>query len=80
MKEPANLTLEFLREIRAAISSMDTRLPSMINKNHEELTDEIDSIGEFMVGESVLGRYAAVDVDKRLAALEKRMAVLEKRR
>ena len=32
---------------------------------------------EFMSGESVLGRYAAANVDERPEALEKRVAALE---
>jgi chaperonin cofactor prefoldin len=33
-----------------------------------------------VIGESVLGRYAAAEVEERLEALEKRLSTLEKRR
>jgi hypothetical protein len=40
MAEPENHTLRLLREIRAAIKAMDTK----IDGNHQELTDRLDSL------------------------------------
>jgi hypothetical protein len=52
MAEPENRTLGLLREIRAAIKTMGTR----IDGNHQELKEQIDSLKRFTMGESVLGR------------------------
>jgi hypothetical protein len=62
MAEPENHTLRLLREIRAAIKAMDTK----IDGNHQELTNRLDSIKRFAMGESVLGRYATAEFDERL--------------
>jgi hypothetical protein len=45
------------------------------------MTEErFDEITRLLAGETVLGRYAAADVEKRLNALESRVASLEKTR
>jgi polyhydroxyalkanoate synthesis regulator phasin len=76
MAEPENRTLGLLREIRAAIKTMGTK----IDGNHQELKEQIDSLKRFAMGESVLGRYATAEFDERLEAIEKRVAALEQGR
>jgi polyhydroxyalkanoate synthesis regulator phasin len=76
MTEPENHTLRLLREIRAAIKTMGTK----IDGNHQEIKEQIDSLKRFTMGESVLGRYATAEFDERLEAIEKRVAALEQGR
>lgn len=86
MAEPENHTLHLLREIRAAIAGMESRadgrfdsLEAKIDRHHDELTKRMDSLRQAINGESVLGRYAAAEVEERLAAIEHRLAALEQR-
>ena len=83
MAEPENHALPLLREIRAAIKAMDGRFQAMdtkIDKNHQDLTQRLDSLKRLTMGESVLGRYATAEFEKRLEAIEKRVAALERGR
>jgi thymidine phosphorylase len=80
MAEPENHTFGLLREIRAAIKDMDTKLTAKIDGNHQEVTEQLDSLKRFAVGESVLGRYATAAFDQRLEAIEKRVEALEQGR
>jgi hypothetical protein len=65
-----------LREIRAAIQALDKK----IDANHQDVTERFKSLHQAINGESVLGRYAAAEVEERLTDIEKRLSVLEKRR
>jgi polyhydroxyalkanoate synthesis regulator phasin len=76
MKEPESHTLRLLQEIRGAIQTVDNKVDALDQK----LTDRIDNLARMVVGESVLGRFAVADVDKRLEALETRVSALEERR
>lgn len=73
MKEPVSLTLEILREIREDVRKVDAKVDS----SYAGLSAQIESLREVISGESVLGRYAAADVDRRLESLEKRVSTLE---
>ncbi|CAL8977027.1 hypothetical protein RHODGE_RHODGE_00365 [Rhodoplanes serenus] len=82
MTEPENHTLHLLREIREAIGSLDTRvqrLDSKVDHNHADLTERLDRQRQAVVGEGVLGRYAAAEVEDRLAQIERRLSALERR-
>jgi polyhydroxyalkanoate synthesis regulator phasin len=76
MDEPENHTLRLLREIGAELQSFRTGS----RQDMDDLKERIESSRRFAVGESVLGRYAAAEVDERLDALEKRISALEERR
>ena len=81
MATPESHTLQPLQEIRGSFSCLDKkvdRFSDKVDRNHDDLKDRIDELTRVFAGESVLGRYAAADVDKRLTTLEKRIAVLEK--
>ena len=65
-----------LREIREQVRTIDRK----IDRNQVELKDSIEGLRRFTAGESVLGRYAAGEVDERLDALERRISALEERR
>ena len=83
MADPENRTLHILRDIRAAIKAMDGRIAGLDQKvdgNQADLRSRLDNIRQAIAGESVLGRYAAAEVDERLDSLEKRVAALEGRR
>ena len=71
MSEPGNLVLELLREIRKQ-QDVHTDELKAVNKR-------IDNLRNAMTGESVLGRYAAAEVEERLDAIEKRLDRIEKR-
>ncbi|MEZ5787017.1 MAG: hypothetical protein R3D62_11255 [Xanthobacteraceae bacterium] len=76
MAEPENHTLHLLREIREQIMRLDRK----IENNHVEVTERLNGLRMATTGESVLGRYAAAEVDERLDNLERRIAALEARR
>jgi hypothetical protein len=74
--DPENHTLHLLREFRQEFREF--------HKEFEQFrgtTDErFDELARLFAGESVIGRYAAANVDKRLQALERRLAKLERAR
>jgi polyhydroxyalkanoate synthesis regulator phasin len=76
MAESENFTLRLLQEMRGDIRGLDAKL----DKNHAELVSQIRNLTEFISGESVLGRYAAASVEKRLESLEERVTSLEETR
>src|SRR5260370_42108345 len=83
MAEPENHILRLLREIRGAIGTVDTRVDSLdkkVDRNHEELKQRIENLRQAAFGESVLGRYAAAEVEERLTAIESRISALEQRK
>jgi polyhydroxyalkanoate synthesis regulator phasin len=90
MPEPDNHTLRLLREIRS--QGEDTRkdlddlrngfngLRRDVTQGFEHISERLEHLTRLVTGESVLGRYAAANVDERLDALEKRVTALEERR
>ncbi|MFS8035576.1 hypothetical protein ACI7BZ_01205 [Xanthobacter sp. AM11] len=68
--EPQSPVLSLLREIGAKLDGHDKRFDTVDKK--------LDSLRQAINGESVLGRYAAAEVEERLDAIEKRLATLEK--
>jgi hypothetical protein len=87
MAEPVNHTLHVLREFREEFrefaaktdKSFDT-LEKKVDRNHEELKQRIENLRQAAFGESVLGRYAAAEVEERLSAIEGRLSALEQHR
>lgn len=82
MAEPDSHAPHLLREIRAAIQALDTRterVETKVDLNHAEVTERLDRLRQAISGESVLGRYAAAEVEERLAAIEQRLSLLEGR-
>jgi hypothetical protein len=87
MAEPVNHTLHVLREFREEFrefvaktgKSFDT-LEKKVDRNHEELKERIENLRQAAFGESVLGRYAAAEVEERLTAIESRISALEQRK
>ncbi len=83
MGEPENHTIRVLREIRVAVQALDGRFDTLgkkVDANHQDVKDRLKSLQQAINGESVLGRYAAAEVEERLTAIEKRLSTLEKRR
>ena len=76
MAEPENHTIRVLQEFRTEFREF--RQES--RDNFSAINDRFDSLRQAINGESVLGRYAAAEVEERLAALEKRIIDLEKQR
>jgi hypothetical protein len=87
MAEPVNHTLHVLREFREEFrefvaktdKSFDT-LDKKVDRNHAELKERVENLRQAAFGESVLGRYAAAEVEERLSAIESRLSTLEQRR
>ena len=80
MTEVENHTIRLLQDMREEMRAAFTRLDAKVNDGFETLSDEVAAVKEALVGETVLGRYAAGGVDARLTALERRMSALEKAR
>jgi hypothetical protein len=72
MAEPLHVLREFREEFREFVAKTD--------RNHEEVKQRIENLRQAAFGESVLGRYAAAEVEDRLAAIERRLSALEQRR
>ena len=80
MVEPKNQTLHILRELRAAMKALESRMNasfSRVDRQFDNVGSRLDNIRQALNGESVLGRYAAAEVDERLEAIEKRPSALE---
>jgi hypothetical protein len=73
LPEPIDHTLVLLREIRGAVAELESK----VDRNHEDLTKRIETLRRAWYGESVLGRYAAAEVEGRLAEIENRLTALE---
>ena len=73
MAEPESMILPLLREIRAEMNRRfevtDEKLTSgfqSVNERFDRLEKKIESVKQAAFGESVLGRYAAAEVEERL--------------
>ena len=62
MAEPQNQTLPILREFREEFRAFRDQTAS----NFAEVRSRMDNIRQALNGESVLGRYAAAEVEDRL--------------
>lgn len=81
MAEPENQTLRVLRDLREAVKALDLKVERRFNTvdtRFDEVRSRMDNIRQALNGESVLGRYAAAEVEERLDAIEKRLSELEK--
>jgi hypothetical protein len=73
MAEPDNHTLHLLREFREDFREFRHEFSEFRARTDERFEELV----RLFAGESVLGRYAAADVEKRLEAIEKRLGALE---
>jgi len=83
MADPENQTLRILREFRQEMKEFRTETAKNFDRTDSRLKhveERISSVAQTVVGEGVLGRYAAAEVEDRLAIIEKRLSVLERRR
>ncbi len=81
MADPQDMILPLLREMRAEMTSgfLEVRRKfDAVDARFDRLEKRFDNLREAVNGESVLGRYAAAEVEERLEAIEKRLAALEK--
>ena len=62
MAEPNNLVLVHLREIRAEMNARFNK----VDERFDRLEKKIETVKQAAFGESVLGRYAAAEVEERL--------------
>jgi chaperonin cofactor prefoldin len=82
MTEPENFTHRLLREMRAEMTGQFEELRTEIGGLRDEVrenTKRMESLKQAAFGESVLGRYAAAEVEERLERIEKRLETLEGR-
>jgi uncharacterized coiled-coil protein SlyX len=75
MAEPDNLVLTLLREIRTDMDAGFEDVRTRLAKQDKT----IESLGQAMRGETILGQYATAGVDERLDAIEKRLDAIEAR-
>ncbi len=81
MAEPPDMIVPLLREMRAELGAGFERVDRKLEEHDarfDKLERRFDNLREAVNGESVLGRYAAAEVEDRLDAIEKRLAALEK--
>jgi predicted nuclease with TOPRIM domain len=80
MSELENHTLALLHEIRDQMNQnfkkVDDRFEQM-EKRFKNLEKKVDNVRQAAFGESVLGRYAAAEVEGRPDSLEKRVSQIE---
>ena len=82
MAEPTDMILPLLQEMRAEMKngfSEARRQFEAVDARFDRLEKRFDNLREAVNGESVLGRYAAAEVEERLGAIEKRLSTLESR-
>ena len=82
MADPQDRILPLLREIRAEMRTGfdDARQRfEALDARFDKLERRFDNLREAVNGGSVLGRYAAAEVEDRLEAIERRLATLESR-
>ncbi|KUL95584.1 hypothetical protein DK26_10770 [Bosea sp. WAO] len=73
MAEPDDLILPLLREMRAENAAFREEVRTDLT----EIKKRLENVRQAAFGESVLGRYAAAEVEERIEAIEKRLAALE---
>jgi polyhydroxyalkanoate synthesis regulator phasin len=76
MSDPADLVPRLLRELRVDV---DRRFAD-VEKRFETLEKQMKSQRDMVQSESILARYAVIEVDGRLDALEDAVKALEARR
>ena len=76
MADPENHTLQLLREFRQEFRQFRKEFGDF----RAQTDERFEELARLFAGESVLARYAAADVDKRIQALERRMTKLERAR
>ena len=75
MADPESHTLRLLREFRQEFAEYRKEF----NEFRASTDQRFDDLTRLFAGEGVLGRYAAAEVEKRLASVEKRLSALERR-
>jgi polyhydroxyalkanoate synthesis regulator phasin len=85
MADIENQAIHILRELRAAIKALDDEVDRSISALGEKVDhgfadarSRMNNLRQAINGESVLGRYAASEVEERLEWLEERVSRLEK--
>lgn len=82
MPEPTDMIMPMLREMREetrqGFDDMRSRLDGL-DERLRAVERLVKAQREAFEGESILGRYAAKEVDERLSTLEQRVAALESR-
>ena len=71
MKEPENLRLRRIREIRDDLGKVDTKVDKVdakVDKLRSEILAELRGLRKYIMVEAITSRYATVGVDGRLEA------------
>jgi hypothetical protein len=80
MAEPESMIVPMLRDIRADMNNRFDEIGRQFGKvgeRFDRLEKRLESVRQAGVGESVLGRYAAAEVEDRLGQIEERLSALE---
>lgn len=76
MADPQDMILPLLREMRTEMKGGFDRIDGKLAEHDarfDKLERRFDNLRQAVNGESVLGRYAAAEVEGRLEAIEKRL-------
>lgn len=86
MAGPEDMIVPMLREMREEMRQRFEDVERRFDKRFDEVDDRLRAIEkltraqrEAFEGESILGRYAAKEVEERLVELERKVAALESR-
>ncbi len=87
MTEPADMIVPMLREMREDMRGRFEEMREDVRRGFEEMRERFnrmekrqDTQGDVIAAESILGRYAAKEVEERLATLERKVESLEARK
>ena len=76
MSDPADMIMPMLRDMREDIRRGFEEMRERFNRMEKRQ----DTQGDVITAESILGRYAAKEVEERLATLERKVESLEARK
>jgi hypothetical protein len=76
MAEPENQTLRLLRELRDDVKNLEKK----VDRNHEEIKEHLEALSKAFAGESILGRYATAEFERRLTAVERQVLEIKEGR
>jgi len=80
MAEPESLILPMLGDLRADMNRQFEEIGRQfrnVDQRFDRLESRLENVRQAGIGESVLGRYAAAEVEDRLEQIERRLSALE---
>jgi polyhydroxyalkanoate synthesis regulator phasin len=80
MAEPESMIVPMLRDMRTEIKRLSDDMGRQfkhVDQRFDKVESRLENVRQAGIGESVLGRYAAAEVEERLEQIEKRLSALE---